>query len=285
MPEDDAGVEHEQLQQVELRLRELDLALTAPGATRPWVEPQVGDHERGGHICTGLRPTEERADPRQQLVEFEGLGQVVVGPGIEPGHPVRRPCRQQQDRHAVSLRAQHPADGQPVDARHHHVQHQQVERCVPDGLERRCAVGHERDGIALEFQRPAEGLPDRPVIVGHQDPCPHGPMLAPPGKSRVRPDAVATDRVLPHSSITWIRSVTTASVPVDAESVQARTLDRPLRWPTVSSEPGRASNKWDRCWSRLEVGAIDGDGRHRIGVASHSVELEDDPSAVRGANA
>jgi len=73
-------------------------------------------------------PTKERTDPGQQLGQAEGLGDVVVGAGVEPDHQVHLvgPGRQDQDRNGAAVRADAPADLKTVNVRQAEVEHDHV---------------------------------------------------------------------------------------------------------------------------------------------------------------
>lgn len=80
--------------------------------------------------------------------------QVVVGACVEPGHPLgdRVARGEHEDRQVVSRTAQSPAHFEPVDARHHDVEHHRVRSGCSDLLE--CVVPVERqvDGVSVEAE-------------------------------------------------------------------------------------------------------------------------------------
>ena len=81
------ALHHQQLEQVELGLGELERSAAALGRAAERVEGEVGDPQQ----LLGSRhagAAEQRAQPREQLVERERLDEVVVGAGVEPGHAV-----------------------------------------------------------------------------------------------------------------------------------------------------------------------------------------------------
>ena len=85
--EHDAGVEEQELEQVELGLGELELTVAAPRLAARGIEREVADAQHlvvAGHA----RAAQQRAQARQQLVERERLHEVVVGAGVEPGDAV-----------------------------------------------------------------------------------------------------------------------------------------------------------------------------------------------------
>ena len=117
---------HERLEQGELLRREVDLVLAAPGAPRGRVEPEVADLELGRPLDAAA--PRERAQPREQLGEGEGLRQVVVRAGVEARdaildgvargqHQNRRPDTGVAERRQVS---------KPSQARQHDVEHDRV---------------------------------------------------------------------------------------------------------------------------------------------------------------
>src|SRR5215218_7653877 len=77
----EALVAHQVLEQLELALGEVDLALAARDLVRVGVEHQVGDPQRR-HAAR--RPaTQQGAHAREQLLALERLDQVVVGPDVQ----------------------------------------------------------------------------------------------------------------------------------------------------------------------------------------------------------
>ena len=74
--------------------------------------------------------TEEGADSRDQHVQLEWFGQVVVRSRLEAlHHVVGAPARRQhQDRHIVAFAPQVARHIESVDARQHHVEHDEIDR-------------------------------------------------------------------------------------------------------------------------------------------------------------
>ena len=125
---------------------ESSICSAATDAARFRVEHQVAHLQRFVGIVTG--PAVQRTETGDQLVEIEGLEQVVVGTGLKACHPVRhgRPGGQNQDRRAHAGLAQLPADRDALHAGEHPVEEQHViggiaERCKV----RRAPVGHDVD--------------------------------------------------------------------------------------------------------------------------------------------
>ena len=117
-----------------------------------------------------MGPAQHRLDPRQQLARVERLGHVVVGAELEPDHPVGLlGHRGQHDDRQVALRAQLPAQGEAVLARHHDVEHDQVD---PAGLEhaprRRGTVG-DADPVVVPGQIVGQRVADLAMIVDDQE--------------------------------------------------------------------------------------------------------------------
>src|SRR5215218_7740568 len=80
--DDQPLVAHEVLEQLELALREVDLAVPARDLVRVGVEHQVADPQR--RHAARRTAAQERPEAGEQLLALERLDQVVVGADIEP---------------------------------------------------------------------------------------------------------------------------------------------------------------------------------------------------------
>ena len=196
--EDEGALQHparpaqEQLEQGELGAGQLHQPLAAAYLAGGEVHAQVGE----GQVLVGVAglggdAAQQRAQPGEQLLEGERLGQVVVGAGVEPLDPVADGVAggEHQDRHAVADLAQRAGGLQAVEPRHHHVHHDGVGVDPADPGERLGAVGGGGDLVAVELQRPPQRLPDGAVVLDDEDVlpgvllgvgCAHGPRV-PPG--------------------------------------------------------------------------------------------------------
>ena len=97
-----------------------------PGAVRLDVDP----HPVGGRLgAVGGAAAQQGPDPGQQFGQPEGLGDVVVGAGVQADHGVHLVGAggQHQDREAVALGAQPAAHLQAVHAGQTEVEHHQVD--------------------------------------------------------------------------------------------------------------------------------------------------------------
>ena len=133
------------------------------GGVVPLVPPQLGLH------------------PGHQLQGPEGLGEVVVRPQGEAGDLVRLPVPggEHDDGIVLPLVPNAPAQLVPVHAGEHQVQDGQVQGCAPDagqGLPGRVALAHL---IALVFQVHLHQVGDLLLVVHHQNPVRHRPVLSP----------------------------------------------------------------------------------------------------------
>ncbi len=115
-------------------------------------------------------------DPCQQLGERERLGQVVVRAQLQAEHPVEfgRLGGEHQDRRRAALGAQRLADLQPVHARHHQVEHQQVGRRFELARQRLRAVANGRHLVAGRAQVHHQQLADVGLVFGNEDVGGHG---------------------------------------------------------------------------------------------------------------
>ena len=114
----------------------------------------------------------DRAHARPEFGAVEGLGDEVVGPGLdplEPGAPVlQRGDHEHRNLGQVLGGAQPPADLEAVHARHHHVEqdHVRLHGCGP--FQRLRPVAGLVQFVAFGLQRIDQRLPRRGVVVHDQ---------------------------------------------------------------------------------------------------------------------
>src|ERR1035437_6898174 len=168
----------EVLEHDELLRRELHQRAAAPHLPRVEIELEIADlQDRRGEDAGTAR---ERLDPREQLLEGEGLGDIVVGAraqrldlrvdGVLRGQHEHGPLESVRAEIAQHIEPGPP--GQPE------VEHDQVERLAPRERFPFLAVGHEVDAPALLLEAALHELPDRRVVLddenSHWIPAPAG---------------------------------------------------------------------------------------------------------------
>ncbi len=120
-------------------------------------------------VSLGVRddPAQQRPQASEQLLERERLGEVVVGPGVETLDPVTDGVArgEDEDRYVVAGGAQRTGRLDPVEARHHHVDHHDVGVLGADRHQALGPVGGEHDVVPVELQRPAQRVAHRAVVV------------------------------------------------------------------------------------------------------------------------
>ena len=81
-------------------------------------------------VTLPARAPQQGAQPGDQLLAGEGLGEVVIGPRLQAGDPLAhlRARSQHQDGRAIARRAQATADLEAVESGHQHVEHDGVMR-------------------------------------------------------------------------------------------------------------------------------------------------------------
>ena len=116
------------------------------------------------------------AQPGQQLVHAERLGQVVVGAEVERGHLVglRLPDREHDDRHRRPS-PQAADDVEPVDAGQPEVQEHDVGMAGRRQVQRLLARCRLVDVVAARLEVDGQGAADLRLVVHHQHPPAHSP--------------------------------------------------------------------------------------------------------------
>ena len=115
-----AGVHHQESQQPVLSGRQRDDGTLSPDLVRILVQLEVGDAQpRTGSV----RPSalQHRPDAAEQLLQAEGLGDVVVPAHLEAPDPVRHLVPGgQEDHRNLRTTGTYPAERlEPVAIRHH----------------------------------------------------------------------------------------------------------------------------------------------------------------------
>ena len=147
-------------------------------SSRPSVSARALARQAG----LGLRPAQDRADPRHQLARIERLGQVVVGAQLEAHDAIHVVAARGEHQHRHLGRGADAAQEiEAADAGQHHVEHRQLVVPGDGAVERVGAVGLgvEREAFACEVL--ADQLGQLHVVVHQQDPR-HGhlePAMAP----------------------------------------------------------------------------------------------------------
>src|SRR3954471_6206326 len=123
--DDDPLVAHEVLEQLELALGELDVALAAAHLVGVGVELEVAGHQRGR--AARRAAAQQRAQAGEQLLALERLDEVVVGAGVQALDARLQGVAggEHQDRHVVTL-AQATGHVHPIDLGQPEVEHDEV---------------------------------------------------------------------------------------------------------------------------------------------------------------
>ena len=142
----------------------------------PWVA--------GGCGGLGGAAAQQGPDPGEQFGEPEGLGDVVVGAGVQADDGVHLVGAggQHQDREGVALGAQPAGHLQAVHAGQPQVEHDQVDGAQQSGVERGGPVLAHLDLVPLPAQCAGERLRDGCVVLGEQY-AGHGLMVVRVGQA------------------------------------------------------------------------------------------------------
>src|SRR5271157_4075085 len=142
----------------------------ARGGVAGGVQGEVGDLEHLGAQAGG--PPQQGAQAGQQFLEVEGLGKVVVGPGIEALNAIVHGAArgQHEDGSAKARTAQFPADGVAVLHRQHDVENHDI--VLVDGglIQGLFAVAGDIDGVGLFAEAFGDEAGDSGFVFNQQDP-------------------------------------------------------------------------------------------------------------------
>src|SRR5688500_7866293 len=121
--EDTATVEHQVAEQPVLRGREGYLLPATPDPMGILIEGQRADGKPSGGELDSPRAPQDRLDSQRELLETEGLGQVVVTTTQEAGSLVGRvvPRREEDDWYRVATCSDLAAEVEPVEVGQHDV--------------------------------------------------------------------------------------------------------------------------------------------------------------------
>ena len=116
-------------------------------------------------------PAQHRVNARDELARVERLRQVIVGAHLEADDAIDFLAfrRQHDDRHRFAGAAQSAADGQPVLARQHQVEHDQVRRVALQLAVELRRIGEGRDLEALLGQVARQQVAQAHVVVDDED--------------------------------------------------------------------------------------------------------------------
>jgi hypothetical protein len=121
------------------------------------------------HLVMKLLEAQDRSHARYQRGLIDRLGQIFVGPGLEPRDhiPGIGPGRHQNDGHErqLGILLEPAADLDAVDLGHHYVEQDQIRGPFFRGSERFLSVGRLHELIAVWRKSSAENVAVRLVVV------------------------------------------------------------------------------------------------------------------------
>src|SRR3954447_7109832 len=165
--DDDALVAHQVLEQLELALGELDVALAAADLVRVRVEREIARGQRGG--AARRAAAQQGAHPGEELLALERLDQVVVRAGVQP-LDARLQCvagGEHEDRD-VTVGAQALGDLEAVQAGQAEVEQDDVGHVGAGIAQRAFAIADEAHLVALQAQRALQRLVDLHIVFHDQ---------------------------------------------------------------------------------------------------------------------
>ena len=114
---------------------------------------------------------QHRANPRQQLARVEGLGQVVVGPLLQPLDAAGLIALggEHDDRDLVAAGTQARAGRQAILAGHHQVEHHQMEQLAAEQAIHLLGVFHGTHAVALLVEKTLQQTPQARIVIDDQN--------------------------------------------------------------------------------------------------------------------
>src|SRR5699024_11839364 len=108
------------------------------------VEAQVGHAQDGILLAAPARPAQYRADARDDLVEAEGFGDVVVAAHREPGDLIGGVVARGEEQHGdvFALLAKASSDAETIKVGQHHVEHDEVGGDLHRAAQRALPIAH-----------------------------------------------------------------------------------------------------------------------------------------------
>ncbi|RZM37402.1 MAG: response regulator, partial [Sphingomonas sp.] len=116
-------------------------------------------------------PPQHRADPREDLARARRLGDIIVGAELERDHPVDLARERREHDHPRRIRPlrQRPQHAQPVLARHHHVEHDQVAGPLAEPRAQPCAVLDRLGAQPVVDEELGQQLAQAGIVVDDDD--------------------------------------------------------------------------------------------------------------------
>ena len=114
--------------------------------------------------------THHGANARENLPELEGLGDEVVGPGLQPDHAVDQiALSREHDDGKVGALPDIASQRKPVFARHHEIEQHAMDRLALERGAHGAAVGGIADLESLLDEVATKHRTDARLVIHHQD--------------------------------------------------------------------------------------------------------------------
>ncbi len=183
-----ALVDEQESQQAVLRRRERDLGPAAGHAMGVIVHGEVGKFV--GTCRSGVgSAAQDRFRSSHELLEAEGLGEVVIGPDGETSDSVGGVVLGREEQHwgVVCVGAESSAHFEAIEVGHHDVEHDEVWAFALHGDECAASVGGLRDLEAVVRQRGAQHGAEVVFVIDDEEVVPrHLGIVAPEAESFLR---------------------------------------------------------------------------------------------------